>query len=50
MKISGQVRDYETYLWENFRVEISIFWFFTRPDIPAKGHCVTLAEEHGKYF
>ena len=50
MKISGQVKDYGTDLWAKFQVEIPIFRFFTRPDIPAKGHCVTLEEEQGNSF
>jgi hypothetical protein len=50
MKISGQVKDYETYLWAKFQIEIRTFWFSTRPHIPAKEPCVTLEEERGTPF
>ena len=47
VKISGWVEDYETYLWAKFQIEITIFWFFTRPDSSPKGHCISLAEKQG---
>jgi len=50
VKISGQVSDYESYLWTKLQIEILILRFFTRLDIPAKGHWVAVKEEQGSPF
>ena len=50
MKIAGEVKDYETYLWAKFQIEIPVFRFSRRPDFPAKRPCVTLEEEQGNFF
>jgi len=50
VKISGQVSDYESYLWTKFQIEIPILQFFTRLDVPAKGHWVAVEEEQGNPF
>jgi hypothetical protein len=50
VKISGQVQDYQIYLWAKFHIEIAIFRSFTRSNIPDKEHCVTLEEEQKNSF
>jgi hypothetical protein len=50
VKISRQVSDYESYSWTKLQIEIPILRFFTRLDIPAKGHWVTVEEEQGSPF
>jgi hypothetical protein len=50
VKVSEQVKNYETHLWAKFQIENSISRFFTKPDTPAKGHSVTLEEEQGNSF
>jgi hypothetical protein len=42
VKISGQVIDYESYIWTKLQIEIPILQIFTRLDIPAKGHWVAM--------
>ncbi len=50
MKISEQAKDYETYLRAKFQIEILIFRFFTRADIPAKGHCAAQEQDQHNSF